>query len=99
MKNINTKKLTILITTLFISAFSLTTNAASVEQAELIKAEKITHASLINDAQMNLKLSFSNVKLNTVTPKVYADKIIALQTIDMNRNKSAAITKAMIIAE
>ena len=99
MNNTNIKKTSLFITTLFISAFALTVSAAPIEKAELIKAEKITHATLITDAQMSLKLSFSNISLNAVTTNINADKIIALQTIDMSKNKSVNISKIVLIAE
>ena len=95
----NIKKLSLLAIALFISTFTLTVNGAQIEKTALIKAKKVTHAALITGAQMNLKFSFSSIKLKTVTTKIEADRIIALQKVDTNKNKPITISKTAIIAE
>jgi len=98
MKNFNSKKATIAVSTLFISILAFSVNATNLNKVELIKAEKISHAALIDNAQMSLKLSFSETKLNKITD-ISIHNLIALQKEELITNKPVDLSKVAIITE
>jgi len=103
MKNFNRKKVTITVSTLFISTLFISTlafsvNATNLNKVEIIKAEKVSHAVLIDNAQMNLKRSFSETKLNKITD-INTHNLLALQKVELNTSKPVTLSKIVLVTE
>ena len=102
MKNTNAftkRKLTLVITTIVTGIFAAFSSISTVQAAELIQAEPIKQESLINQAQENLALTFSMVKIESVSTKESAVEMIASEKTKANKNKIITLSKTTLLSE
>ncbi len=98
MKNINSYKLAIVATSLVMAYFA-SGIATLAQAAELVKAERIKQATLINQAQANLAVSFDAITMTTSKIQSNAKNMLAKKKASAIKNKEITISKTTLISE
>lgn len=102
MKNTNAftkRKLTLVITTLVTGLFAAFSSISTVQAVELTKAEPIKQESLINQAQADLALTFSTIKIETISTQESAVEMIAREKTIANQNTVLTLSKTAQLSE
>ncbi|GAA6173208.1 hypothetical protein NBRC116592_28780 [Colwellia sp. KU-HH00111] len=98
MKNTYAYKLAIVATSLVMAYFA--SGLASIAQAnELLKAEPIEQASLINQAQADLMSSFASINLSANSVQQSAKELIAMTKISSDKKSITINNKASLISD